>query len=126
MKCVARLHLSHVDTQEKKDALKAQRLKDRDRVIAVLQEAAAPQAALMRRDFTLPTLRNALQVVLSVEEYKEASKLKKPETVALIITKFGAGACNAAALLAESQKNEELEELEEELEEQDDDEEETE
>jgi hypothetical protein len=115
-----------VDAQEKKDALKAQRLKDRDRVIAVLQEAAAPQAALMRRDFTLPTLRNALQVVLSVEEYKEASKLKKPETVALIITKFGAGGCNAAALLAESQKNEELEELEEELEEQDDDEEETE
>ena len=58
-------------------------------------------------------------MVLSVEEYKEASKLKKPETVALIITKFGAGGCNAAALLAESQKNEELEE-------QDDDEEETE
>ena len=64
-------------------------------------------------------------MVLSAEK-KEASELKKPETVALIITVFGAGGCNAAALLAESQKNEELEELEEELEEQDDDEDETE
>ena len=50
-------------------------------------------------------------MVLSAEK-KEASELKKPETVALIITVFGAGGCNAAALLAESQKNEELEEEE--------------
>jgi hypothetical protein len=90
-------------TCKKKDALKAQRQ------IAVIQETAAPRAALMRRDLTLPTLRNALQEALSAERNKEASKLKKLETVELI-TVFGAGGCNAADLLAESQKREGREE----------------